>query len=215
MDMRQQKIGIMGGTFDPIHYGHLLIAQNAADEFHLDKVLFLPTGKSPHKQEEFVTDAGKRCEMVKLAIASNNRFWFCDMEVKNPEVNYTYATLEKLWERHKNSRFYFIMGGDSLKDFKTWKEPALICKYAVILAAVRDEMAGLEMKETIEELKELYQAEIYMLHSPNFSVSSRSIRERLRENRSVRYLVPDEVREFIYREKIYTGESYDRKTAVD
>lgn len=215
MDMRQQKIGIMGGTFDPIHYGHLLIAQNAADEFHLDKVLFLPTGKSPHKQEEFVTDAGKRCEMVKLAIASNNRFCFCDMEVKNPEVNYTYATLEKLWERHKNSRFYFIMGGDSLKDFKTWKEPALICKYAVILAAVRDEMAGLEMKETIEELKELYQAEIYMLHSPNFSVSSRSIRERLRENRSVRYLVPDEVREFIYREKIYMGESYDRKTAVD
>lgn len=205
MDMRQQKIGIMGGTFDPIHYGHLLIAQSAADEFQLDKVLFVPTGKSPHKQEELVTDAEKRCHMVKLAIASNEKFCFCDMEVKNQGVNYTYATLEKLWKLYDNSRLYFIMGGDSLKDFSSWREPGLICKYAVILAAVRDEMAGLEMRETIEELKELYQAKIHMLHSPNFSVSSRSIRERLRNNHSVRYLVPDEVREFIYREKIYTG----------
>lgn len=205
MDMRQRKIGIMGGTFDPIHYGHLLIAQSAADEFNLDKVLFVPTGKSPHKQEELVTDAEKRCDMVKLAIASNEKFCFCDIEVKNQGVNYTYATLEKLWKLYENSRLYFIMGGDSLKDFKTWREPARICRYAVILAAVRDEMAGAEMKETIEELKELYQAEIFMLHSPNFSVSSRSIRERIRENRSVRYLIPDEVEEFIYSEMIYTG----------
>lgn len=204
---RQQKIGIMGGTFDPIHYGHLLIAQSAADEFELDKVLFVPTGKSPHKQTELVTEPEIRCEMVKLAIASNERFLFSDIEVKNSDINYTYLTLEKLREQYPGEKLYFIMGGDSLKDFKSWREPAKICSQAVILAAVRDEMIGQEMREAMEEIRELFCAEVFMLHSPNFSVSSRSIREKLQKQHSVRYLVPDEVLQFIHREKIYTGES--------
>lgn len=208
MDRRkQQKIGIMGGTFDPIHYGHLLIAQSAAEEFELDQVLFVPTGKSPHKQEELVTEPGVRCEMVKLAIASNERFSFSDIEIKSNEVNYTYLTLQKLQRQYPGAKLYFIMGGDSLKDFKTWKHPGKICSQAVILAAVRDEMIGAEMKEAVEEIRNLFHAEIFMLHSPNFSVSSHNIRQKLQKKHSVRYLVPDEVLQFIHREKIYMGES--------
>ncbi len=199
----QKKIGIMGGTFDPIHYGHLLIAQSAADEFHLDQVLFVPTGKSPHKQTEYVTDAKRRCEMVKLAIASNSKFQLCDMEVNNSETNYTYLTLQKLKKEYSYAKLYFIMGGDSLKDFKGWREPGLICKQAVILAAVRDEVIGEEMEETIEEIKQLFHADIFMLHSPNFSVSSRDIRKRIKEKRSVRYLLPEEVERFIENEQMY------------
>ncbi|MCM1257179.1 MAG: nicotinate-nucleotide adenylyltransferase [Roseburia sp.] len=203
---KQKKIGIMGGTFDPIHYGHLLIAQSAADEFKLDKVLFVPTGKSPHKQTELVTEPEIRCEMVKLAIASNEKFVFSDIEIKNSETNYTYLTLQRLSEQYPDAKLYFIMGGDSLKEFKSWREPARICSQAVILAAVRDEMIGQEMREAMEEIREIFHAEIFMLHSPNFSVSSHSIRERLEKQYSVRYLVPDEVLQFIYKEKIYAGE---------
>lgn len=204
---KQQKIGIMGGTFDPIHYGHLLIAQSAADEFDLDKVLFVPTGKSPHKQTELVTEPEVRCEMVKLAIASNERFLFSDIEVNNKETNYTYLTLQKFSKQYPKAKLYFIMGGDSLKDFKSWREPEKICRQAVILAAVRDEMIGQEMREAIQEIRELFHAEIFMLHSPNFSVSSHNIRKRLEKRSSVRYLIPDEVLQYIYRENIYTGES--------
>lgn len=202
-EKKKRRIGVMGGTFDPIHYGHLLIAQSAADEFALERVLFVPTGKSPHKRAESVTNSELRCEMVKLAISSNNKFDFCDVEVKNRETNYTYLTLQKLNERFPDSKFYFIMGGDSLKDFKSWKNPGLICKRAVILAAVRDEIIGTEMKDTMEEIQRLYGGEIFMLHSPNFSVSSRNIREKVKKGYSIRYLLPEEIEQFIRKKNIY------------
>ena len=209
MDMEQtgngavsQKIGIMGGTFDPIHYGHLLIAQSAAEEFALDQVLFLPTGKSPHKSEKDVTDPQIRCEMVQIALEDNPEFEISMLEAKNTEVNYTYASLQKLKQLYPKAQLYFIMGEDSLDDFSTWKKPEEICRLSTVLVAVRNDK-GFGLSDKIADISQMYQADMHMLHAPNFSVSSHDIRQRIHENKSVRYMLPDKVTEYIMQHDLY------------
>lgn len=202
-DIGKRKIGIMGGTFDPIHYGHLLIAQSAADEFQLEQVVFIPTGRTPHKADIEVTDGEQRCIMVQKAIADNRNFHLSKLEIKNEEISYTYRTLEKLTREYNDTHFYFIMGEDSLMDFESWRLPDKICELATILVALRDDTDGVRLFDQLELIKEKYQADIYPLHSPNYSVSSRDIRERLRNGQSIRYLVPESVGAYIARENLY------------
>lgn len=197
-----QKIGIMGGTFDPIHYGHLLIAQSAAEEFALDQVLFLPTGRSPHKSEKDVTEPQIRCEMVRIALEDNPKFELSMLEAKNTEVNYTYASLQKLKQIYPKAQLYFIMGEDSLDDFPTWKKPEEICRLSTVLVAVRNDK-GFGISDKIAEIAQMYQADMHMLHAPNFSVSSHDIRQRIHENKSVRYMLPDKVTEYIVQHDLY------------
>ncbi|MFV0464865.1 MAG: nicotinate-nucleotide adenylyltransferase [Lachnospiraceae bacterium] len=199
----KQKIGIMGGTFDPIHNGHLIIAQSAADEFDLDQVLFIPTGRSPHKDADEVTDGEKRCVMVQKAISENKKFQLSKIELKNTGTSYTFETLEKLSMKFRDATLYFIMGGDSLKDFEYWREPEQICRFATILAAVRDEIDGPDMDRYISHIKRKYHAKIYKLHSPNYSISSKEIRKRVHDGKSIRYMVPKQVEGFINRENLY------------
>lgn len=203
MDMiRSRKIGIMGGTFDPVHNGHLLIAQSAAEEFHLDQVLFLPTGKSPHKPESQVTEPGLRCRMVQIAIQKNPRFSISTLEAENTKINYTYLTLQKLKQIYPNTQLYFIMGEDSLDDFPTWRNPEEICRLSTVLIAVRnDSGSGIERK--IADFSQFYQADMHMLHAPNFSVSSGEIRERIKKGKSVHYMLPEEVEDFIRQHSLY------------
>ncbi len=201
-EKRSQKIGIMGGTFDPIHYGHLLIAQSAAEEFDLDRVLFLPTGKSPHKPEDQVTLPALRCEMVRLAILNNPCFSLLTLEAENTEINYTCITLQKIQRMHPDARLYFIMGQDSLRDFHSWKNPQEIGRQASVLVAVRN-ASGHEIQSEIAQASRRYGADMHMLHAPSFSVSSREIRARIKKGRSVRYMLPEEVEAFIKRHSLY------------
>lgn len=199
---RHKKIGILGGTFDPPHYGHLLIAQSAAEEFGLDRVLFLPTGNAPHKKSSEVTAARIRYEMVSAAIRDNPLFDISDMESANLQVNYTYRTLQNLQKEHPDARLYFIMGEDSLDDFSNWKRPEVICATAVLLVAARltlFERAG----EKIEAARRQYSADIQMLPAPYCSISSREIRERVRTGKSARYMIPEAVEEYIRRHFLY------------
>lgn len=198
-----KKIGIMGGTFNPIHYGHLMIAENAAAQYELDKVLFIPNKNPPHKANGELLDAVCRCRLVALAIADNETFELSLIEVESDEVSYTYRTLTKLKENAPENQYYFIMGADSLLEFDTWKNPHIICKQAVILAAVRDGMDETALHERINILRKKYGAEIYGLSSPNLLVSSHDIRKRVREGRTIRYLLPEQVREYIEKEKLY------------
>ena len=198
-----KKMGIMGGTFDPIHYGHLLIAQSAAEEFQLDQVMFLPTGKSPHKSFTQVTEPNLRCCMVEEAIADQPLFFLSKMEVENTETNYTYLTLQKLVQKYPNTQFYFIMGEDSLDDFPYWKKPEVICRLASILVAVRND-SGSGIEEKIAKIRQLYHADMHMLHAPNFSVSSSEIRERIQAGKAVRYMLPDTVELFIRQNSLYS-----------
>lgn len=200
---QQKKIGIMGGTFDPVHYGHLLIAQSAAEEYGLDQVVFLPTGRSPHKKSSEVTDPNIRCDMVRIAIRSNPAFVLSTLEAENPNVNYTYRTLQKLHCLDPKTEYAFIMGEDSLDDFLEWKNPGEICRQASILVAVRNE-AGRDIQAKIERIGGMFSADMHMLHAPNFSISSREIRERVKTGKSIHYMLPKQVEAFIRQNSLYT-----------
>ena len=204
MSEKQIRTGIMGGAFDPIHYGHLLIAENAAAQYQLDKVIFIPSGHSPHKTKQHMTDAAHRCEMIRLAIWDNPCFDLSLFEIHSAGINYTYRTLEGLREQYPQDLFFFIMGGDSLQDFGHWKYPKRILDASCILAAVRDDVDGSNFERQKDELNAWYGTErIFRLNTPNFSVSSQHIRERAGSGRTIRYMLPEPVRDYIMEHQLY------------
>ncbi len=199
----------MGGTFDPIHYGHLLIAENAYEQFQLDEVIFLPTGKSPHKDEKQILNAQERFDMIQLAIKDNPHFSCSDYEIRQKGVNYTYLTLQAFQKAFVSSELYFIMGADSLADLESWRCPEEISQSSTILAAVRDGLNIEELNQIRNKLKQKYNTEIKFINTPNFSVSSRLIRQRIAERHSVRYLLPDTVEQYLLQHKIYAARCND------
>ena len=202
---QKQKIGIFGGTFNPIHYGHLMIAENACEQFGLEKVIFMPTGHSPHKPFMGEDMNRHRCRMVELAIADNPLFDISYREIESAGINYTYETLRQLNKEQPDTQFYFILGADSLFDFPFWRHPELICREAVILAAVRDTLNEKKVDDQISYLCRSLKGRIYRLNTPNFNVSSKSIRERIRKGQTIRYLVPDPVADYIRENGLYSG----------
>lgn len=209
--MARQKIGLMGGTFNPIHYGHLLIAENAYEQFGLDEVIFIPTGRSPHKDARQILDARERMEMIRLAIADNPHFSCSDYEIKKEGVSYTYLTVQAFYESAAGSELYFIMGADSLAYFDSWMRPDKISRMSTILAAVRD---GLNMEELLpiqKELGQTYGTKIGFINTPNFSVSSRMIRKRICSGHTIRYLVPDVVEQYLKEHHVYVGASSEER----
>ncbi len=199
----RQKIGIMGGTFNPIHNGHLLIAENALCQYRLDRIYFIPTGLSPHKGEQEIIPANIRYEMIERAIYGNPGFAASSIEIDSTETSYTYLTLEKLTTLYPDNRFYFIMGGDSLRDFSGWRNPKRICELCHLLAAVRNNMDMDMLCHYADAIKQQFHGSIDLLNTPNFSVSSHEIRERVRNHDSIRYLVPEEVRIYIEENQLY------------
>lgn len=198
-----RKIGIIGGTFNPIHNGHLLIAEYAREEFQLENVLFLPTGHSPHKLKQKITEASMRCDMIKLAIADNPFFELDFTEVKAERLSYTYLTLLELKKAYPMAELYFILGADSLFDLEDWKKPEEILSNCNILAAYREGEGQKNFQKQIDYLNEKYDAHIYPLHTPSFEVSSREIRSRVSKNQTIRYLVPKEVEAYIQKTGLY------------
>ena len=198
-----KKVGIMGGTFNPIHNGHLLIAESAYEQLGLDEVRFIPTGRSPHKQGQQILDSAERMHMVELAIADNPAFVVDDREVRSDRLSYSYLTLEQMHAVYPEYKLYFIMGGDSLRDFKTWYQPQRICQCAALVAAIRDACDLEHLQMYADELHELYGADVYLLHTPNLSVTSSELRERAAKGRSIRYQVPDVVRDYILEKQLY------------
>lgn len=197
------KVGIFGGTFNPIHNGHLLIAENAYSQYQLDKVVFLPTGRSPHKRDDSVLDGNKRCEMVAKAIQDIPYFTYDRTEIESENVNYTYKTLEFFSAKHPNWELYFIMGADSLLYFDKWVKPEEILKNATVLTAVRDAVMLSDMEKKMEEITAKLGGNMGAILTPEFNVSSHDIRNRVKEKMSIRFLVPEEVRSFILEERLY------------
>ena len=198
-----ERIGIMGGTFDPIHYGHLLIAENAYEQYHLDEVIFIPTGQSPHKDARQILRADERMEMIRLAIADNPHFSCSDYEIRTEGISYTYLTVQAFYEPAEERELFFIMGADSLAYFDAWMRPDKISRMSTILAAVRD---GLNMEELLpirESLQQKYGTKIGFINTPNFSVSSRMIRHRMEKGHSIRYLVPEAVERYLKEHRVY------------
>lgn len=203
----RHRVGIMGGTFDPIHIGHLILAECAYEQFHLEAVQFLPSGNPPHKADRVDGAADEeRLAMVSLAIRGNPHFSLDAEEMRRTGYSYTSDTLISLRKQHPDTDYYFIIGADSLLSFDSWREPEIICRNCVLLAAVRDQFSISAMEEKMRELRQRYGAEIFLLHTPVIDISSTELRAWRREGRSLRYYVPDAVLDYIARKDIYNGQ---------
>lgn len=200
--MERKKIGIMGGTFNPIHYGHLMLGETAYEQFGLDKVLIMPAKNPYYKSISSNIKEENRVEMIKCAIADNDHFQFSDVELQREGNTYTVDTLEHLTSQYPDVDFYFILGADSLYHIETWKNAAKILSLAKIVAASRaDAFSAIDSQ--IEYLNDKYDAEVLKLNSPNLEISSSYLRKQLKEGRSCRYLLPDAVLAYIKEKKLY------------
>jgi nicotinate-nucleotide adenylyltransferase len=201
-----KKVGIMGGTFDPIHIGHLILGENAYQQLGLDRVVFMPSGNPPHKKDrEGRASDEQRMDMVKLAIASNTHFKFSSMEMNEDGYSYTYLTLEKLNEKHPDTRYYFIIGADSLFDFKGWRNPQRTCDACTLVVATRNHTSDEELDKAIADVRETFGADIVKLNTENIDVSSHQLRDWIAAGKTVKYYAPDEVINYIKSYHVYDG----------
>lgn len=206
MAVHREKVGIMGGTFDPIHIGHLILGENAYRQFGLSRVLFMPSGNPPHKMDRRGGASNEeRVEMVRCAISSNPHFELSLAEMHEEGFNYTKETLQRLTALHPDTDYYFIMGADSLFQFEEWKDPDQICRLCTIVVAVRDHIEKEKLNCKIAELSEKYHASIFKLDTPNIDISSRTLRQWVKEERSLRYYVPDDVIAYMQKKNLYRG----------
>jgi nicotinate-nucleotide adenylyltransferase len=199
------KVGIMGGTFDPPHIAHLIIAEVARVSLELNQVVFIPAGDPWMKSAHTVTSAEKRVEMVSLAIASNPAFVLSLIEVKRPGPTYTVDTIEQLsGEVGYDAGLFLLLGWDSVAELPSWKAPYRISKMARIVAFPRPGFAKPELAELGKGMPGIAER-IEYIDEPYLSVSSTCIRQRVREGKSVRYLVPDTVGQYIVEHNLYTA----------
>ena len=201
-----RRVGIMGGTFNPIHIGHLLLAENAYSAFGLDQVLFIPSGCSYMKEQSGILDADVRLYMTELATADNPHFQVSDIEIRRGGYTYTCETLEQLTDAHPDTEYYFLVGADSLFAMESWKAPERIFQKAAVLAAVRDDLGSGRLSAQADYLRKKYHGSIHLIPSGNVEISSSDIRSRIREGRSIRYLVPEPVRDYIERNGLYRSD---------
>lgn len=195
------KVGIMGGTFDPIHIGHLILAMEAINYKNLDEVWFIPTGNPNFKQDKNVTDKQERFEMVKIATQDNDKFKVCDYEIKKNGVTYSWETMKYLRENYDYD-FYFIMGEDSLMSVETWENAEDFLKNTKILACIRRQEEMSKLDEKIGKLKSKGYF-VDKIPASFIDISSTKIREKIQSNQDFRYFVPNQVFEYIVRNKLY------------
>lgn len=211
--MRRKKVGIMGGTFDPIHTGHLILAEAAWEKFDLDYVLVMPNGNPPHKPGQVQTSYEDRITMTGLAIENNEHLVLSDFEKTPQDYHYTYQTLQYLTSENPDTDYFFILGADSLFSFEQWVEPGIISRYCTILAATRDGLSYDDLEKQIEHLHETLGTVVYTLDTPNIDISSSMIRDRVSQNLSVRYYVPDSVDTYIREKGLYKAETFSGEEA--
>ena len=204
--MRQgyNKIGILGGTFNPVHCGHLIIAEAVREGYSLDTVLFIPSGQPPHKPDGEVIDGEHRYEMVRRAVASNRFFEASRSEIDWKGYTYTVNTLMALGEKYgADTRLYFIIGADVIPELTTWREFEKVFGLCEFIAVLRPGNERTAFEEGIRRLAEKYAARIHSIEAPLVDISSTSIRERCAGGKSIKYLVPEGVEEYIHSEGLY------------
>lgn len=204
MSYQNKKVGIMGGTFDPIHYGHLMLAQNALETYQLDEIMFVPSGTPWLKDSTKVLSKNKRVHMTGIAIEDNTSFALSTIEIDREGNSYSYETVEELKKQQPDTEFYFILGADSVLEIEKWKYPDRLMSECILLAAVRDECDREGLQKQIAYLEEKYKADIRILPAKRVDISSTDIRSRIAEGKSVRYMLPDQVIQFIEKNHLYT-----------
>lgn len=195
-----KRIGILGGTFDPVHLGHLIIAENTAEQVHLDEVMFIPSKTPPLKNINNISEPVHRLNMLKLAVRGNPGFVINDVEINSEGggPDYTVNTLLKLREQYINEqvKFYLIIGMDQLINLDKWKDPGKLFLLSEVVVINRPGYL-------VTQVENEYSRQAIMVPVPNIDISSTDIRYRVSENRSIKYLVTPEVENYIYEHKLY------------
>jgi nicotinate-nucleotide adenylyltransferase len=197
------RIGIFGGTFDPVHLAHLILAEQSREQGQLDQVWFVPAGQPPHKAHHEVTPFAQRAEMLSLALAGNPAFRVEDLEKNRPGPSYTADTLAEFQTRHPEQEFFLLLGGDSLRDLPGWHQPHRIVERATLLVMARPNVAGVSKEELQAQLERPVRMQV--VQAPLVDISSRDLRERVRSGRSIRYQVPRAVEMYIQDKRLYHG----------
>ncbi|NLL81480.1 MAG: nicotinate-nucleotide adenylyltransferase [Tissierellia bacterium] len=202
------KIGLLGGTFNPIHMGHLIISEHIRQVFPLDKVIFIPSSDPPHKDQENLIPAYNRYEMTRLAIQSNPCFEISDIELKREGKSYTFDTIHAIKNEMPLDELYFIIGADILYELNTWKDISGIFKKIKFILVGRNRIEDHKIIKKIEEYNKGYNSSIYYIKGPHIEISSTLIRELVKEGKSIKYLVPKEVEGYIIENNLYTMGDY-------
>ena len=200
-----RSIVIFGGTFDPVHLGHLILAEQARLQLKAEKVLFVPAAIPPHKRDLDVSPAKTRVEMLELAIAGNLAFDISTIELERGGVSYTVDTLRDLAQANPGAKLFLVVGGDSLGDLPTWREPEEIVKLATLAVAARP---GREAPDEAK-IPAAWRERIVRLDMPQVEIASREIRRRSAAGESVKYLVPAAVEAYLAAHRPYAGDSKD------
>lgn len=201
---RTRRLGILGGTFDPIHIGHLALAEAAWQAFQLDQVLFIPAAAPPHKRVAPAAAAEHRLAMVQLAIAGNAHFAVSSLELERSGPSYTLDTLLQLQRRQPDAELFFIVGADEILDLNvTWREPGRVLELAEFIAAARPGFDLGRLDEALRPLGEQARPRVHPLPWLHLGISASSLREMLAAGRPVRYLVPDPVLDYIRQHHLY------------
>jgi len=200
---KKRKIGILGGTFNPIHLGHLLTAQDALEQLGLERVIFIPSATPPHKVVDKLASGRDRLRMIRLAIHGQHRFDVDDLEIERGGKSYSVDTLTELRRRHPRAALYFIIGADSLRELHLWREVRRLVTLCTFVTVPRP---GFEPKPVVDPrldpaTRRRLRQQVLRGHA--CAIASRDIRARVASRRSIRYLVPDAVREYIRRRRLY------------
>jgi nicotinate-nucleotide adenylyltransferase len=199
------RLGIFGGSFDPVHYGHLLLAETCREQCRLDRVWFMPAALPPHKQSRVLAPAKARVEMLELAISGNERFAVSTLELDRTGVSYTVETLRAITTQQPVDELFFLMGADSLHEFATWREPAEICRLAIPVVVHRADspppdftvLSKLVSPERLAKIR-AHQVEMQII-----DLSSTDLRLRAAEGKSLRYRTPRAVEKYIETQGLY------------
>lgn len=197
------KIGVMGGTFDPIHLGHLATAESVREIFQLDEILFIPAARPPHKAEKNITPEVHRLMMTFLATKSNEKFQVSPMEILREGLSYTVETVNELHKKFgASTELFFIIGADSLRDLPTWYQSKELVKQCHFIATTRP-----NVEVDFASLKKFFgkrgAQKIHQVTTPGIEISSTEIRRRVKAGLSIKYLVPEVVEEYIAKENLY------------
>lgn len=190
------NIGILGGTFNPPHIGHLIVAESVRDQLALERVLFIPCAVPPHKGRLDIVEAHHRIQMVEHAILGNRHFECSDIEIQRGGVSYTVDTLSAIRNMRPSDSLFLLVGMDAVKDFSSWRQPDKIMELATVVSMARP---GFSKEDAPQEARD----RIIHCEVPRIDISSRKIREHVTNHRSIRYLVPSAVEAYIVRHRLY------------
>ncbi len=205
--MQQLKsLGILGGTFNPIHYGHIVAAECARDAFHLDRVLFVPAARPPHKDLDEVLDSQHRFEMVKIAVKDNPDFEVSALELERKGLSYTVDTIASYQQEYPGAKIFFIIGVDALLLINTWKDVERLATLCNFIVVTRPGYQLSHEEEHFCEIPDVIWEKILLVPIPELFISSSDIRQRVAQGQTIKYLLPPAIEEYILKNDLYREE---------